>query len=137
MTSDDEGHWVVSGMPPGPVQVKVDSQGFKSFQQELSYDGSRAARLGVTLNVGGASETVNVTNAASLERESRRLEDQARKAKDAQLSAPSQNVVNLQRRVAGILPVRVDVPRAGRSYRFVRPLVIGEETKISFQYRSR
>lgn len=137
VTSDDEGHWVVSGMPPGPVQVKVDSQGFKSFQQELNYDGSRAARLGVTLNVGAASETINVTSAAGLERESRRLEEQARKAKDAQLSAPSQNVVNLQRRVAGILPVRVDVPRAGRSYRFVRPLVISEETKISFQYRSR
>jgi len=53
------------------------------------------------------------------------------------LNAPSQNVFNLQRRVAGILPVRVDVPRSGKSYRFVRPLVLDEETKITFQYKSK
>jgi hypothetical protein len=64
-------------------------------------------------------------------------EDQARKAQQAQLNAPSSNVFNLQRRVAGILPVHVDVPRSGKSYRFVRPLVMGEETKISFQYKAK
>jgi hypothetical protein len=52
-------------------------------------------------------------------------------------NAPSQNVFNLQRRVAGILPVRMEVPRGGRSYRFVRPLVLDEETKITFQYKSK
>jgi hypothetical protein len=46
-------------------------------------------------------------------------------------------VFNLQRRVAGILPVRIDVPRSGRSYRFVRPLVMDEETTITFQYKAR
>jgi len=46
-------------------------------------------------------------------------------------------VFNLQKRVAGILPVHVDVPRSGKSYRFVRPLVMDEETKISFQYRAK
>lgn len=39
--------------------------------------------------------------------------------------------------VAGILPVRIEVPRSGRSYRFVRPLVLGEETRITFQYKSK
>lgn len=72
-----------------------------------------------------------------MERENRRLEDQLRKNKEATVNAPSQNVLNLQRRVAGVLPVRVDVPRAGKSYRFVRPLVLEEETKISFQYKTR
>jgi len=43
--------------------------------------------------------------------------------------------VNLQRRVAGVLPVRIEVPRSGRSYRFVRALVLDEETKIAFQYK--
>ena len=74
---------------------------------------------------------------ASAEREGRRLEDQARKAQQSQLNAPSANVFNLQKRVAGILPVHVDVPRSGKSYRFVRPLVMDEETKISFQYRAK
>jgi len=59
------------------------------------------------------------------------------KAQAAQLNMPSQNVFNLQRRVAGILPVRVDVPRSGKSYRFVRPLVLDEETKVTFQYKSK
>jgi len=136
--TDGEGHWVISGMQPGPVSVRVDSPGFKSFQQDLSFEGSQPARLGVTLNAGAATETVSVTSdALSLERESRKLEDQARKDRAAQLNSPSQNVFSLQRKVAGILPVRVDVPHAGRSYRFVRPLVVEEETKITFQYRAR
>jgi hypothetical protein len=49
----------------------------------------------------------------------------------------SANVINLQRRVAGVLPIRVDVPRAGNSYTFVRPLVLDEETKMTFKYKSK
>jgi hypothetical protein len=49
----------------------------------------------------------------------------------------SANVLNLQKRVAGVLPVPVDVPRAGTSFSFVRPLVLDEETKVTFSYRSR
>jgi hypothetical protein len=49
----------------------------------------------------------------------------------------SLNVVNLQRRVSGDLPIHVDVPRAGNSYRFVRPLVLDEETKVTFKYKSK
>jgi hypothetical protein len=33
--------------------------------------------------------------------------------------------------------VRVDVPRAGNSYNFVRPLVLDEETKVTFTYKSK
>src|SRR5712692_8475593 len=136
--SDGEGHWVISGAQPGPTTVRIDSSGFKSFQQELQVNGSRPARMGTTLEVGALTETVTVTSSAEgSERESRRLDDQARKRQLAQLNAPSQNVFNLQRRVAGILPVHVDVPRAGKSYRFVRPLVLEEETKITFQYKSK
>jgi carboxypeptidase family protein len=137
-SSDGEGRWVISGMQPGPVRVKVDSVGFKAFQQEMDFDPAHPSRLGITLEVGGATEMVTVNSGREyLEREGRKLEDQARKSQEARLNAPSQNVVNLQRRVAGILPVRVDVPRAGKSYRFVRPLVLEEETKITFQYKSR
>src|SRR5207248_7603831 len=137
-TSDAEGHWVVSNVQAGPTTVRIDSSGFKAAQQELPLNG-RAVRLGTTLEIGAVSETVNVTagGLASVERDNKRLEDQARKAQQTQLNAPSANVFNLQRRVAGILPVHVEVPRSGRSYRFVRPLVMDEETKISFQYRAK
>jgi hypothetical protein len=136
--SDGEGRWVVSGLQPGPASVTVASPGFSTFQQELAINGSRPARLGTTLQLAAATATVQVTTGgADNERESRRIEDQVRKSQQAQLNAPSPNVFNLQRRVAGILPVRVDVPRSGKSYRFVRPLVLEEETRITFQYKSK
>ena len=48
---------------------------------------------------------------------------------------PSQNVVNLQARAAGVLPIRVDVPRAGVSHAFVKPLVVNAETTVTLRYK--
>jgi len=48
---------------------------------------------------------------------------------------PSQNVVNLQARAAGVLPIRVEVPRAGVSHAFVKPLVVGAETTVTLRYK--
>jgi hypothetical protein len=139
--SDGEGHWVISGMQPGPVKVTIASPGFRNVQQDLELQASTPFRMGTTLQVGGVAETVTITEGRGLSNLSvntiRGLEDNAKKNQAAQLNAPSQNVFNLQRRVAGILPVRIEVPRSGKSYRFVRPLVLDEETRISFQYKSR
>jgi hypothetical protein len=55
----------------------------------------------------------------------------------AQAAAPSANVQSLQRRAAGVLPVRIDVPRAGTSHRFLKPLVVDEETMVQFRYQRR
>jgi hypothetical protein len=68
---------------------------------------------------------------------SSRIEKQARKRALEQERAASSNVTNLQQRVAGVLPVAVEVPRAGNSYRFVRPLVLDEETKVTFTYKTK
>ena len=35
------------------------------------------------------------------------------------------------------LPVRVDVPRAGVSHQFVKPLVLDQETVVSLRYKRR
>lgn len=56
-------------------------------------------------------------------------------ADQRQNEAPSLNVQNLQRRASGVLPVRLDVPRTGRSHTFVRPLVMDEETRLAFHYK--
>jgi hypothetical protein len=137
-SSDAEGRWVVSGVQPGPGRVSIASPGFKTVQHELQFNPLQSARLGTTLDVASVSETLNVTAASSeLSVLSRRIEDLPRKPQTAPLNTPSQNVFNLQRRIAGILPVRVDVPRAGKSYNFVRPLVMDEETRITFQYKSK
>jgi hypothetical protein len=50
---------------------------------------------------------------------------------------PSLNVVDLQRRATGVLPVRIDVPRAGRSHQFVKPLVVDQETTVKLRYKRR
>ena len=70
-------------------------------------------------------------------RVSRRNEREARKKEEKQQMAASSNVTNLQQRISGVLPVRVDVPRAGNSYNFVRPLVLDKETKVTFTYKSK
>ena len=135
-SSDAEGHWLFSNVAAGPTTLRIDSPGFRSSQQELPLNG-RAFRMGTTLEVGAVTETVTVTSGNESTIQSRQIQDLARKTQQAQLTAPSANVFNLQRRVAGILPVHIDVPRSGKSYRFVRPLVMDEETKISFQYKAR
>ncbi|HKG78406.1 MAG TPA: carboxypeptidase-like regulatory domain-containing protein [Pyrinomonadaceae bacterium] len=135
--SDAEGHWVISGMQPGAVRVAITSPGFVTMQYDLQLQASRPARLGTTLQVASTSATVNIVDNASLITESSKLEQRAVQNLYSLSGAPSQNVANLQRKVAGVLPVRIEVPRSGRSYRFVRPLVVDEETRITFQYRSK
>ena len=66
-----------------------------------------------------------------------RSDKQTRKRALQEERAASANVTNLQQRVAGVLPVAVDVPRAGNSFRFVRPLVLDEETKLTFTYKTK
>jgi hypothetical protein len=36
-----------------------------------------------------------------------------------------------------VSPSAIDVPRTGTSFSFVRPLVLDEETKVTFSYKSR
>jgi hypothetical protein len=48
---------------------------------------------------------------------------------------PSQNVINLQQRAAGVLPISVDVPRAGTSHQFVKPLVVDQEAVVTLRYK--
>jgi hypothetical protein len=133
--SDGDGHWVVSGVREGASKIKIDAPGFKASILELQIAADRPTRLGTTLEVGAVSEAVTVTGSSNMLLDIGRVDEQARKRQEELRNAPSQNVVNLQRRVAGILPVRVEVPRSGKSYRFVRPLVLDEETVITFQYK--
>lgn len=81
----------------------------------------------VQLNTEMASAGVNGRNYTKL----------AQLAPGAVSNNASANVMNLQKRVAGVLPIPIDVPRAGTSFAFVRPLVLDEETKVTFSYKSR
>lgn len=133
--ADAEGRWVISGMQPGAVKVDISSPGFKVAQYDLQLQASLASRIGTTLEVAAATETVTITDSSSVTES--RIQRPVTQRQVAQLNMPSQNVFNLQRKVAGVLPVRIEVPRSGKSYRFVRPLVLDEETRITFQYKSK
>ena len=91
-----------------------------------------ATYVNLTLEVGAATMSVEVSAGNSNSNESRQIEKQIAQ----QQTQPSVNVANLQKRVAGVLPIPIDVPKAGNSYRFVRPLVVDEETKVTFAYRA-
>ena len=137
-TTDTAGRWVVSNVPSGHIRITAVAEGLKTYVQEASYDASRPAPVSFSLPVGAVNESV-VVEARTVHGLAQGTggEKQARKrAQDAE-NAASANVVNLQQRVAGVLPVAVEVPRAGNSYRFVRPLVLNEETKVTFTYKTR
>lgn len=77
---------------------------------------------------GGLEETLTINaRAMSVDRMDER--------KEQVVVPPSQNVVNLQARAAGVLPIRVDVPRAGVSHQFIKPLVVGTEPTIKLRYK--
>lgn len=132
--SDSRGRWVVSNVPSGRVRISVDVAGFRKLVREINHDASRGTQLSLSLEVGSSTESVTVSaeSGPSLSR--------AEVSRNLALSvpqSPSVNVTDLQRRVAGVLPIAVNVPHTGSSYRFIRPLVIDEETTLTFKYRSR
>jgi hypothetical protein len=158
VTSDSNGYWVANGVPSGKLKIEADASGFKKqIYENTFYDAAKPSQYSLQLNVGTVSETVTVTAAAPLvettngasyningaenndaamhrDGEKDRLKNERREEPQ---QAASANVFNLQKKVAGVLPVRVDVPRAGASYRFARALVLDEETKVTFNYRTK
>jgi len=133
--SDQQGRWIVSNVPTGRIKITAEMTGFQTAVREAIYDASRPSTYSLRLNVGAAMETVEVS-ATSLTVNGRDYTELEQPKKNVPQQA-SANVLNLQKRVAGVLPVPVDVPRAGTSFSFVRPLVLDEETKVTFSYKSR
>lgn len=156
--TDSSGHWVVSNFPTGKIKIQVSSKYFKSaVLTNIAYDANQPSRHDFRLSVGEASTTVEVTSDTPLIETTQAQvtntfsgtnqstyagvsengrKDRDKKAEGFGQNGASSNVLDLQKRVAGVLPVRVDVPRAGNSYRFARALVLDEETKVTFSYKT-
>ena len=142
--STADGFWLIQGLPSGTYQIVANSPGFRPARFNVSYDASVPRAYRISLNVGAASDEVTVeASALEMNIETSNLSSKDKKHKKESLAAAptppqaSANVFSLQQRVAGVLPVAVDVPHAGTSYRFVRPLVVNEETKLNFTYKSK
>jgi hypothetical protein len=132
-TSDANGDYVVRGVAPGRLTLTAEAVGFRREETHgVTFD--RVIRADFRMELGALTETVMVEaapiSAARYARQQAAAEEEAR-------TAPSANVNNLQRRVAGVLPVDIDVPRAGTSHRFIRTLALAGETTVSFKYRAR
>jgi len=134
--TDAEGRWLVSNFPGGHGKIQIDANGFNKLVQQINYDGNRPSDYLSSLSVGTVSETVEVS-AEAVSMNGRSYSTMEQLSKKQITNAASTNVLNLQRRVAGVLPVAIDVPRAGTSFQFARALVLDEETKVTFSYKSR
>jgi hypothetical protein len=141
--TNNEGRWLIADMPSGNFKVQTEMPGFQTNVLNLNYDANQPANYATVLNLAAAAQSVEVVAEApamnpmsSMVLRGPVLGKHADKELQ-QLNMPSANVVDLQKRVAGVLPVAIDVPRAGTSFSFVRPLVLDEETKVTFSYKSR
>ncbi|QNI30666.1 TonB-dependent receptor [Alloacidobacterium dinghuense] len=65
-TSDGSGNFTVSGLTRGNYSIKVDASGFTSIEQSISLDVSQVRAIDLKLQPGGTSQTVTVTDTASL-----------------------------------------------------------------------
>lgn len=152
VATDAQGRWSIAGLPSGHFKAKAEMAGFQSSIFNLNYDASQPSMYRFPLRLATSAETVEVTaQAAQMQAgmvETRggpvidgasvaQLEILAPNSGAAPQNLASANVLNLQRKVAGVLPVAIDVPRTGTSFSFVRPLVLDEETKVTFSYKSR
>jgi hypothetical protein len=127
-TTLSDGTFVLDGIAAGTVTLTAQLPGFVHQQTQFAL-GADARHADIVMPIGGVSESVSVTVTGQTP-----VGDVSRVTLDGQVS---QNVVNLQRRAAGVLPIPVDVPRAGRSHRFLRPLVVDDETTVRLRYARR
>jgi carboxypeptidase family protein len=147
LITDANGNYIASNVPSGAVTITTELHGFKTSKQNVQFD-QTGRRVDSVLRVGDVTETVTVRAEAPVveaERSSttttirpgEAMPEVQKQQKKDQNESPSLNVQNLQRRAAGVLPVRIDVPRAGTAHRFVKPLVVDEQTEVTFRYKRR
>jgi hypothetical protein len=132
--SDVNGSYTFQQVPSGTVVIRAELEGFRPIEHVFEFD-QRSRRVDFQLEVAALTETVTVQSATPKAEPGARFRDDAQA--QGQTQSPSQNVMNLQRRVVGVLPVRIDVPRTGIAFRFARALVLDEPTTVTFRYKRR
>ena len=130
--TDGQGQFRIAGLPPGEYGVVFTLLGFNSARLDaVGLTPSHATIVEAELRVGSLTETITVTG------KSAGHDFQRVAIPETTVFPPSGNVVNLQRRTAGVLPIRVDVPKAGTSLQFVKPLVVDQEVVVKLRYKLR
>jgi hypothetical protein len=130
--TDAQGQFRIAGLPPGLYRVEFNLRGFSdAILEGVVLAAAYATIVEGEMRVGLLEETVTVTGASPVQ-DVRRIA-----IPEPTVFPPSGNVVSLQRRTAGVLPIRVDVPKAGTSLQFVKPLVVDQEVVVKLRYKLR
>lgn len=135
--TNSAGQWFASGLASGNLKIETKKQGFNTSVKNIRYDANKPFFANQQLSVSASSQVVEVTAEAVGNSPHKKDERDARKQAMRDDKEASANVLNLQKRVAGVLPVRVDVPRVGTAYHFARALVLDEETRVTFSYKTK
>jgi len=125
-----DGTFLISGVPSGTMTATARLNGFVAQSRSFDFD-QQPRLLDFVLPLAGVTESVIVAGSAIAHATA------PPPAAAPQKAEPSQNVINLQRRAAGVLPIRIDVPRAGTSHQFVKPLVVDQEATVVLRYKRR
>jgi hypothetical protein len=129
VVTDNEGRYRASNVGSGQVEMSAELGGFGTNRRTFQFT-QQPQQVDFVMSLGALQEHMTVVA------EQPAVNTQSSRS-GAQTFTPSVNVQNLQRRAAGVLPVRVDVPRAGASLRFVKPLVVDQEAMVTFRYKRR
>lgn len=65
-TTDSDGHFVFTLLPPGRYRVEVNAQGFQTYQVELVVNITQTTTVDARLNLGGTTATVLVAAEAPI-----------------------------------------------------------------------
>ncbi len=138
--------FVLMDLPAGTAEISARLQGFQGLSRTLTFDPQQPRRIDFELRVAGTEERVTVTAerpVVDVQSATRQVIISGERVPELPVSPrpapalPSQNVINLQQRASGVLPIRVDVPRAGTSHQFVKPLVVDQEAVVNLRYKRR
>lgn len=125
VVTDERGEAAVNRVPAGRVSVEAALAGFATGRIAFDFD-RQPVVVEIPLELSMLTESVTVTG------ESPKID-----VSTSQVEPAPAHVLDLQQRVAGVLPIRIDVPRAGQSMRFVTPLVVDAAPTLTLRYRRR
>ncbi len=126
--TDREGRFRLSNVASGQLTVSAELSGFTTNRTSFEFN-QQPQQVDLVMDLSGVRESLTVTAETPM------INTQT--ADRVQTFRPSANVADLQRKASGVLPVRIDVPRAGSSLRFVKPLVVDQEAVVNFRYKRR
>lgn len=113
-TTSDEGAYVFTSVDPGTYTLKIETQGFKPYQQKVTLAPSETRALDAAMEIGEASGVVTVTNEPSpIKTETGERSDTITSQQIENLSIISRSSLELLRILPGVVAPDASDPNAG------------------------